>query len=1050
VEAERRQVTILFTDMVGFTSFSERSGEEAAYTLMRSLSKLMDEAVREQGGFVRGFTGDGIMAVFGAPVAFEDAPLRACRAALNILQSLKEAGPDLEAKHAMCPRLRIGLNTGTAVVGKVEEGADAGVTVLGDAVNFAARLQSLAEPDSVFMSEAIHRLVQGLVDANFAGEHTIKGKSERQRVFRLEAIRQGATRFDAAVSRGLSPFVGRDRELALLERALDDARSQLHVVDLVAEPGMGKSRLLHEFRQRIGKDRAFILFGSCSPDGQQTPFLPFLEVVRNSFRVSAGEAEKVVAQKLETGLTALGLHSIRNLGLLLHLLGLKVPDGALSGLDGVLIGLRTRELLHQLLEARCCLSPVVMVIEDLHWIDSGSEELLGKIVDSQAQLRLLLLTTRRLEHSPPWIEGAVISKLVLEPLPFGDIRRLIRERLGVAALPEPLARRVAEKAEGNPLFAEEIVSFLMERGIARTTTGKLDFDERIVATGLPASVQSLLTARVDRLAQNDRALLQAASVIGRRFDPELLAAVVGDTEIDTRLVPMQALDLLRLDGKSSDYSFKHALVRDALYQSLLRDARTALHAKIADEIERRSGNRLAEVAEVLAHHYSQTDRTDKAFVFLSMAGAKSLGVYSLDQAVTHFTAALALLDKNPDCASDDQVAEFLVPYTLLLNMNLKLKATIAVLERYLTRVDRLGLDPRAVLIRHQYVFALLWSTRYREAFAMQRETSPIADRLGDSRSKAYSLAGEIHVSTIFAPKPLDEFEIVKREAIKAASDTMDAYIQNWTRFVIGWEEFHRGRMTNARFSAQELMQVGRMLGDPRSTGLGLSFLTWIALVSDSPAEALEYSEQSLAVALTPFDRSAALSGMGTALVLLRRTEEGAKILEHERRRCVSDGDLYSLSGNEGIMGICKVLRGDIGGGIRFLEEAISRRENEGYRASADWYRLFLSDVYLQIIAGNEKLPLRALLRNLPTLLNVMVTASSRISALMACVLRNPRLDREGQFVGQAKMTLGLLYKVKKKHALAVNHLTEAKRIFSQFGQTPILARVETALAELGQ
>jgi class 3 adenylate cyclase len=401
VEAERRQVTVLFTDMVGFTSFSERSGEEAAYTLMRSLSKLMAEAVREQGGFVRGFTGDGIMAVFGAPVAFEDAPIRACRAALSILNRLKAAEPELEAKHGVRPQLRIGLNTGAAVVGKVEEGADAGVTVLGDTVNFAARLQSLAEPRSVLMSEATHRLVQGLVDGSFAGEHTIKGKSEPQKVYRLVAVRHGAARFEAAVSRGLSAFVGREREMDVLERGLDNARTELCVIDLAADPGMGKSRLLHEFLQRIGRERAFVLLGNCSPDGQQTPFLPLIEVVRGSFRINAGEAEKEVAQKLEMGLTALGLHSPRNLGLLLHLLGLKVPGDTLAGLDGVLIGLRTRELLQQLLEARCRLSPVVMLIEDLHWIDSASEELLNKIIDSEAKLRLLLLTARRPEYTPP-------------------------------------------------------------------------------------------------------------------------------------------------------------------------------------------------------------------------------------------------------------------------------------------------------------------------------------------------------------------------------------------------------------------------------------------------------------------------------------------------------------------------------------------------------------------------------------------------------------------------------------------------------------------------
>ena len=433
MEAERRQVTVLFTDMVGFTSFSERSGEEAAYTLMRSLSKLMDEAVREQGGFVRGFTGDGIMAVFGAPVAFEDAPLRACRAALMILQRLKQTGPDLETKHRIRPQVRIGLNTGVAVVGKMQDGADTGVTVLGDTVNFAARLQALAEPDSALMSEATHRLVQGMVEASFAGEHQIKGKAEPQKVYRLNAVRQGAARFEAVVSRGLSTFVGRERELDILHHALDDARSQLRVVDLVAESGMGKSRLLHEFRQRIGKERAFILSGSCSPDGQQTPFLPFIEVVRGEFRLSVGEAEEDIGQKLEMGLTALGLQSTRNLGLLSHLLGLTVPDGALTGLDGVLIGLRTRELLQQLLKARCRLSPVVMMIEDLHWIDSASEELLGKIIDSEAKLRLLLVTTRRPEYSPPWLDRAIVTKLPLEPLPTGDIRHLVQTRLGIEA-----------------------------------------------------------------------------------------------------------------------------------------------------------------------------------------------------------------------------------------------------------------------------------------------------------------------------------------------------------------------------------------------------------------------------------------------------------------------------------------------------------------------------------------------------------------------------------------------------------------------------------------
>jgi predicted ATPase len=833
-----------------------------------------------------------------------------------------------------------------------------------------------------------------------------------------------------------------------LERGLDKTRSELCVVDFAAEPGMGKSRLLYEFRQRIGKDSAFVLAGNCSPDGRQTPFLPFIEVVRGSFRIRAGESEKEIAQKLEMGLTALGLQSIRNLGLLLHLLGLSVPHDALSGLDSVLIGLRVRELLQQLLEARCNLSPVVMVIEDLHWIDSASEELLGKIVDSKTKLRLLLVTTRRPEYTPPWRDRPTVTNLHLEPLVIGDIRLLVQARLNVDALPEGLARHLTEKAEGNPLFAEEIVSYLTERGILRTSSGKLDFNDSTVTGALPASVQSVLTARVDRLSPNDRALLQAASVIGRRFDPLLLAVAVNDTDVDDRLAAMQSLDLVHRVAKSDDYSFKHALVRDALYQSLLSEARSALHAKISKEIERRGSNRLPEVAEILAHHYSHTNMADKAFAYLSMAGSKALDVYSLDEATTHLTSALSLLDQHPTCASDDDFAKFFVAYSFLLVLSNRFKVLIDTLERHLPRIDRLGDDPSVLLIRYQFVTALTFNARYQDATAAQRKTLEMAYRLGDSKSKAYALAGDSLLSMIVDPKPLESFESLKREAIKSASESADAYIQHVTGVNAGFAEIFRGRTNEARATAREFMGIGERLNDPRSTGLGLALLAWIALFSNSYAEALEYCERCLTVAITPFDKGLAISGKASALVLLRKTEDGAKLLEERRRQDIADGNNVYLAVLDSVVGVCKVLQGNMSEGIRIIEEAILKRENEGYRMAADWFRLILCEVYLLIIAGNEKLPFPILLRNLPIILKVIATASSRIHTMVASVLENPTFDPEGSFVGWANMILGLFYKSKGKHTLATQHLTEARRILSEFGQSPMLARVDTALAEI--
>ena len=964
--------------MVGFTAFSERSGEEAAFALVKKLTGILDEALREEGGVVHGFTGDGVVGVFGAPVAFEDFPLRACRAALSVLARLTNLGSEFEAKYGVTPELRIGINAGPAVVGQIDATTYSSITVQGDTVNFAARLQALAEPNSVTISEPLFREVKGLVDATFVGEFHIKGKATLQKVYRLNAIREGATSFEAAISRGLSAFVGREFELEALERGLADAAaSQLTVIDVSAEPGIGKSRLLHEFRQTIGKERAFVLSGSCSPEGQKTAYRPFIEVVRRSFRVDNDDATSEIAEKLEVGLTTLGLQSPRNLGLLLHLLGQPVPTGVLSGLDGVLVGLRTRDLLNQLVEALCQLSLVVMVIEDLQWIDRASEELLDTFIESKAKLRLLLIHSRRLEYVPAWLDREGIVHLPLAPLSPALICQLVQGRLAVDFLPKKLIELLNQKAEGNPLFAEEIVSFLAQRGALRSTAGTLEFDPPAASGTVPGTVQSLLTARVDRLPATDRALLQAASVIGRQFDPELLAVVIPSVEdIDSRLASMRAIDLIRLPERSSVYLFKHALIRDALYQSLLSDSRKALHLKIAEEIERRSANRIAEVAEVLAYHFTQTDNDSKAFTYLTVAGCKSLSVYSLDEAMTYFAAAFAIVHKHPTCASDNELVEFLVSYTLLLNMSLKLTTTIQVVRQHLERVDRLVDDPRIVLIRHNYVFALLWNTRYGEAAAVQKETLNLANRLRNPRAKAYALAGEIQVSTLVAPKPMKEFETLRRDALEAASATDDPYIKSWTRYVIGWEEIHQGRINAARDSARDLMQVGGLLNDPRATGFGLYLLAWIALISNSHAEALEYCEQALPAAITPLEQNGVMNAMGCALILLRRTEEGVNILNTFRRRCIEDGDLYSMASCDLFLALSTIFRGDIRKGICHIEKAILREEREGLRHHADWYRGFLAEIYLEVLEGNEKLPFQVLARQFPTLLRIRFTAYS--------------------------------------------------------------------------
>jgi class 3 adenylate cyclase len=1043
---ERRQVTVLFADMVGFTAISERLGEEGTFGLVQPIYELLEAAVREQGGSVRDFTGDGMMALFGAPDAQEDAPLRACRAGWAIHVRLGAAASAIETKHGVRPQMRVGVNSGPAVVTHIR--ADSGpVTALGDTVNLASRLQALAEPGTVYLSEATQRLVQGLVETTFVGVHAIKGKAEPQKVYRVDAIRQGAARFEAALARGLSAYIGRASEMDVLKRALDQARGELRVIDVVGEPGMGKSRLLYEFKQRIAKGQAFILTGSCSPDGQQTPFLPFIEVVRGAFQVRLGEAENEVVRKLEMGLTLLGLSSPETLGLLLNMLGLKPPEGTLTGLDGVLIGLRTRDLLQIFLEARCRLSPVILLIEDLHWIDSVSQEVLGKMVGGDTNLRLMILHTRRPEYAPKWVDLPILTELGLEPLLASDIRRLVQARLGVEVLPEALARLITEKSEGNPLFAEEIVSLLTERGVLRAGEGKVKFDADAVATALPVSVQSLLTARVDRLALRDRTLLQAAAVIGRRFDARLLAAVDGGGDVESRLAAMQALDLVHLDGKCGDHAFKHALVRDALYQSLLTGPRAALHLKIAEEVERRNANRLAEAAETLAHHYGQTDRFEKAFAYLALAGAKSLGLYSLEEAEKYLAAAIALVESNPECASDQQLAELLVDYTLLSNLSMRLNSTTKIVERFKFRLGRLGANPSCVFIQHHYVFALSSTARLREALTAQADLSAMAAKLDDARSKAYALVSAVQLSPYVRLHQADTFDSLSHEALAAASNLNDPYLQFLTRSAIAIEESFRGRLTNALKATEELVEVGRRANDPRSLGYGIAQRAMVTLVGGDYHAALNLGETCISLARTPYDRVMSNQARITALVLLKRPE-GIPMLREFIEQCVANGWNTSLDLVEGVWGVALVMEGQIRKGIHSIEQTILRCEREGNRICADFNRILLCEIYLEIVTGKEKAPLLVLVRNAPTLIAVMITAQRRIHALIETVRQNPQFDPNGFNFARFETILGLLYKDNNKRALALQHLTEAKRIASQFGPTPMLAKIEAALAEL--
>jgi class 3 adenylate cyclase len=1044
---ERRQVSVLFADMVGYTAIVESLGEERALHFTRMIYERLTGAVREYDGTVSGFAGDSVMAVFGVPEAQEDAALRACRSALSIQAAFAAAADDIEDQFDVRPSMRVGVKSGTAVMALIE-GEGAPLTPVGNTVNLASRIQALAPAGGCLICDVTRRLVEWLVDLSFDGEHEIKGVTKTQKLWQLHSIREGATRFDASLARGLSHYVGREDELAMMSHALEQARDGLCVIDLVAEPGLGKTRLVYEFLQRVKTEEALVLTGNCSADGQQVPFLPFLEVVRSSFRIHDENEPAEIARKLDSGLRRSGLHTKENLGLLLNLLGLKPPEGSLEGLDGVLIGLRTRDLLPALLKVQCRATRIILLIEDIHWIDGASEELLRKLIVNGEQSNLLITQTRRPEYEPGWHDSPGVTSIALEPLAASDIRHMVQTRLGIDSLPDALIQQVTERAGGNPLFSEEILSFLIEQGALRIESSKVEFDAASGESGLPVSLQSLLTAKVDRLRPEDRALLQAAAAIGRRFDPGLLSRVLErQDETGAALRRLQAQAIVYRETRSSDYFFKHVLLRDTVYQNLVSERRTELHLAIAEALEKRNEGRLTEVAETLAYHSALTNRTDLAFTYCALAGAKSLGVFSLGEANRYLASALALHQRDPACASEEQFAAFLADYALCSNISLRVKTMMELAIQARPILMRFGDSRHHVHFLHHYVSCLVSNAKYLDALSVQQDLSAMALRLGDPDSMAYALVSELSVSSYCGQLSSEAFESKQREAQAALASVDDAYIQNFYLATLGWNEVSRGRVAEAHEAADRMLDVGVSMNDPRSLGYGTAMKALIAMVSDDHEKALEMSEQALSLSRAEFERAIAGAAKTAALVPLNKPGAVEEVKRYVAM-CEENGWTLFLSGPDTMLGVALAMNGRIGDGLRHIEMAVARREKEGYQIAADWYRLFLCEVYLEVLSGKGKASLGVLVRNIRSLTGVFIFGAKRIVSLVEQVRSNPQFDQNGHYVGRTELILGLLYKAKKKNALAMRHLTEAHRIVNPSGPSPMLTRIEAALAEL--
>jgi class 3 adenylate cyclase len=528
IEGERKQVTVMFADMERFTSLSERLGPEEAYTIMDQVYEILIHKVHDYEGTVNEMTGDGIMALFGAPIALEDAPQRAIRSAYAIHREIARFNDRMKQEKEGLSQLkmRIGIHTGPVVVGTLGNDLRVEFKAVGDTVNLASRMEGLAEPAATYVSDETFKLTEGFFRFEALGAKEIKGKEEPVNVFRVIAPSTRRTRFDVSAERGLTPFVGRERELELLLDGFDRSKAgRGQAFSIVAEAGVGKSRLLYEFRKAVANEDVIFQEGKCLSYSQGVAYHPIIDIVKSNSDIKEGDEDSEIREKLKRGLSIIGVDEASTLPYFLELLGVKD-----SGIDKRALSpdARKMRIIETLIRSNITASqirPLIMAIEDLHWSDKSSEDVLKELLDSITGERVFLIFTYRPEYIHTWGAKSYHSQVTLNRLSNRESLAMVSHVLGTEEIDRQLDELILEKTEGVPFYIEEFIKSLKDLNAIERKNGIYHLAKDIQAVSIPSTIQDVIMARVDKLPEGAKNLLQTGSVIEREFSYKLIKTV---------------------------------------------------------------------------------------------------------------------------------------------------------------------------------------------------------------------------------------------------------------------------------------------------------------------------------------------------------------------------------------------------------------------------------------------------------------------------------------------------------------------------------------------
>jgi class 3 adenylate cyclase/tetratricopeptide (TPR) repeat protein len=654
IEGERKLVTVLFADVANFTVMSEKLDPEEVHQIMDGCFNILMNEIHKYEGTINQFTGDGVMALFGAPIAHEDHAQRASHAALSIQKAIGEYGAKIEKDCGVEFKMRIGLNSGPVIVGSIGDDLRMDYTAVGDTTNLAARMESMARPGTVFISEPTHRLVRDFFELKSMGKVEVKGKDKPQQAFELMKAGEVETRIEAAVTKGLTRFIGRKNSMAALMQAYEKTKSGAgQVFGIVGEAGVGKSRLLLEFRNRLSQGELTYLQGRCIHYGGSMAYLPILDILRSYFNLDETDREFVIKKKMKDKILQLDDKLQGVLPPFEDLLSLKVVDEVYLDLEPKQKRARVFEAIRDLLIRESQNRPLVLAVEDLHWIDKTSEEFLGYLIGWLTTARILLILLYRPEYTHPWGSKSYYNRIGLRQLTTKSSAELVQAILKGAEVVPELKELIISRTGGNPLFMEEFTHGLIENGSIQRQDNQYVLSRQASDIQVPDTIQGIIAARMDRLEDNLKRTIQVASVIGRDFAFRILQLITGmREELNSYLLNLQGLELIYEKSlfPELEYIFKHALIQEVAYNSLLLTRRKEIHKKIGQAIEQIYPERLEEFYEMLAYHCYEGENWTKALDYLAKAGDKFAAAYANQEALDYYAKALNVSGKMGNSA----------------------------------------------------------------------------------------------------------------------------------------------------------------------------------------------------------------------------------------------------------------------------------------------------------------------------------------------------------------------------------------------------------------